>query len=170
MNFWFTSDLHLGHTNIIEYCNRPFKDVAEMDETIIQNWNTLVKNEDTVYILGDFSFSNDPNKYFTRLKGNKCLILGNHDSKETKRLNWNLVKDVYMFKQRPICEIWLSHYAHRVWPKAHHDVIHLYGHSHGGLQPFGKSFDVGVDSWNYSPISLEQVLEYTKNLETIKHH
>ena len=58
MNY-FTSDLHLGHRNIIRLCNRPFATIEEMDETLIRNWNAKVTNGDTVYILGDLLFRNE---------------------------------------------------------------------------------------------------------------
>ena len=57
---FYTADLHLGHANIIKYCNRPFKDVDQMNETLIRNWNSRVKPEDTVIHNGDFCFKNTP--------------------------------------------------------------------------------------------------------------
>lgn len=78
---FFTSDLHLGHANVICHCNRPFASVEEMDETLIRNWNQRVKTNDTVYVLGDLMFRNQkpPEEYLDRLKGRKHLITGNHD-------------------------------------------------------------------------------------------
>ncbi len=78
---WFTSDTHYYHSNIIKYCNRPYKDVEEMNEALIRNFNAVVRPEDTVYHLGDFGFSHvDKLKYIlSRLNGNKVLIYGNHD-------------------------------------------------------------------------------------------
>lgn len=53
---YFTSDLHLGHKNIIKLCDRPFASLEEMDETLIANWNQVVTNGDTIYIVGDLMF------------------------------------------------------------------------------------------------------------------
>ena len=77
---FITSDLHLGHSNIISLCNRPFRDVEEMNDTIINNWNSVVKSGDTVYVLGDFSFKGKGvHDYLNRLNGDIILIKGNHD-------------------------------------------------------------------------------------------
>ena len=75
---FYTSDLHLGHANIIRHCNRPFASVEEMDEVLIDNWNAKVTNADTVHILGDFMFRNKrpPEEYLFRLKGKKHLVVG----------------------------------------------------------------------------------------------
>ena len=83
---YFISDTHFYHSNIIKYCDRPFKDTNEMNETIINNWNSIVKNNDTIYHLGDFCLStNDEIKsIFNKLNGNKILIRGNHDRKSVK--------------------------------------------------------------------------------------
>ena len=56
MNYWWASDYHFSHANIITYCNRPFKTVEEMNETIIERHNERVNPEDTVFFLGDFIF------------------------------------------------------------------------------------------------------------------
>lgn len=81
---WFTSDLHFNHLNVIKYCNRPFPHseagVQEMNETLIRNWNELVKPDDDVFVIGDFSLSRTPVELFTRqLVGRKHLVAGNHD-------------------------------------------------------------------------------------------
>ncbi len=54
-NIWFTSDTHFGHANIIRFCDRPFKDIQEMNERLIANWNAVVRPGDSVYHMGDFS-------------------------------------------------------------------------------------------------------------------
>lgn len=78
---WFTSDTHFGHKRILELCNRPFADVAEMNEAIIHNWNSVVAPEDTVYHLGDVALGPwvEWDSVLTRLNGHKMLIVGNHD-------------------------------------------------------------------------------------------
>ena len=76
----FTSDLHLGHKNIIRLCNRPFSSSEEMDEVLMENWNRKVHRNDTIYILGDLMFRSEkpPEDYLRQLKGKKHLIMGNH--------------------------------------------------------------------------------------------
>jgi calcineurin-like phosphoesterase family protein len=78
---YFTSDLHLGHKNIIKLCDRPFASLEDMDETLVANWNQVVTNGDTIYIIGDLMFRTQthPADVLKRLKGKKHLILGNHD-------------------------------------------------------------------------------------------
>lgn len=77
---WFTSDAHLDHKNIIKYCNRPFKDVEEMNSTLIKNYNDLVKDEDTVFILGDLAMGKMGLSYWLdTLKGHKYYIFGSHE-------------------------------------------------------------------------------------------
>lgn len=83
---YFISDLHFGHKNCIAMCNRPFADVDEMDEALINAWNDRVKNDDTVYIVGDLLWEKcDIKDYLPRLNGKKILIAGNHDYKWLKR-------------------------------------------------------------------------------------
>ena len=79
-NLFFISDLHFSHANIINLANRPFKDVLEMNKTLIENWNNTVSKSDTVFILGDFCFGQASvwEKLLRQLNGNKVLILGNH--------------------------------------------------------------------------------------------
>ena len=53
-DIWFTADFHLGHQNIIRYCNRPFPTVSEMDDEILVRMNACVAEADTLFFLGDF--------------------------------------------------------------------------------------------------------------------
>ena len=84
----YISDLHIGHGNVLKFDQRPFFTLDEMHETIISNWNSVVNKNDDVYILGDFAWKNDIGlEVLKQLKGNKFLILGNHD-----RLNADMEK------------------------------------------------------------------------------
>ena len=158
---WFTADLHFGHQNIIKYCNRPFETAHDMDDVLIANWNALIKPDDSVYVLGDFSMISSPlilNSWFNQLNGHKFLIRGNHDSNICTRLPWVQVEDVKEIKYKD-SKLWLSHYAHRSWPGSYHGSYHLFGHSHGMLPDFRRSMDVGVDANDFKPISIDQVIE-----------
>ncbi len=76
---FFTSDTHFNHTNILQYCNRPFKTVDQMNETIITNWNNVVGPDDVIFHLGDFCLggAEEWNKILDRLNGRIYLVLGN---------------------------------------------------------------------------------------------
>lgn len=158
---FFTSDLHIHHANIIKYCQRPFNSVEEMDNAIINNWNSVVAQDDSVWVLGDFTMSNDKiliNRTLSRLNGNKYLVLGNHDSPACKFSGfWSEVHELtHISVERET--LVLCHYAMRVWYKSHHGSWHLYGHSHGSLSEENNlSFDVGVDAWSYAPVSFNQI-------------
>ena len=77
---YYISDLHIGHSKVINFDSRPFFTLDEMHETIITNWNNVVDRSDDVYILGDFAWKNDIGvEVLKQLKGRKYLILGNHD-------------------------------------------------------------------------------------------
>jgi calcineurin-like phosphoesterase family protein len=78
---WVTADLHIGHRNIIEYCDRPFADVEEMNRALVDNWNDRVDEDDDVFVLGDLLLGNfdDSLAVVKRLRGNKVLITGNHE-------------------------------------------------------------------------------------------
>lgn len=177
-NTFFTSDTHFGHANIIQYCNRPFPYPEMMDETIIANWNSIVSSEDTVYHLGDFAVGGgDAMLYLPRLNGNIKFCWGNHDNRLKFVKDKNLypididhLREVHVDGQR----ITLCHYAMKVWNKSHKGAWHLYGHSHGTLpdDPESLSCDVGVDCWDYFPVSMEQLRAKMKNksYRPVDHH
>lgn len=191
-NTFFTSDTHFGHARIIEYCDRPFANVKEMNEAMIDNWNSVVKPDDVVFHLGDFAFA-DPENFLDRLNGRKRLVLGNHDKSITgntlKKFEWvKPYAEVYINDSTlpPTTDRWgkkvadgrqhivLMHYAMRVWNKSHHGSWMLYGHSHGSLpdDPNALSIDVGVDSHNFRPVSYEEVKQImsSKQFKPVDHH
>lgn len=157
---WFTADTHFNHTNIIRYCNRPFKNIGEMDDILVSNWNSVVEEDDIVYHLGDFSFG-DPRKYFGILKGHILIVPGSHDKEIKKLPKENILPPIALV----LGGITLCHYAMRSWDRSHYGTWHLFGHHHGKLEHYGLSFDVGVDCWNYYPVSLEEV---GKKMGTLK--
>lgn len=171
---FFTADHHFGHANVIKYSKRPFADVQAMDTALIERWNAVVGEEDTVYHLGDFTlfgygaFQN----YASKLNGKIRIIPGGHD--------YRWLEDFYLH-QRDIANVdvlWplyslelpeygrdkyplvivLCHYSMQVWDRSHFGSYHLFGHSHGNQVGCGMSFDVGVDCWDFTPVKLDTVL------------
>jgi calcineurin-like phosphoesterase family protein len=174
-NIFFTSDTHFYHGNCIKYCNRPFKDVDEMNETLIDNWNKTINKRDIVYFLGDFSFSNKENtiKIIERLNGQVNFIRGNHDKVLKNIKSINILHDILNLKKLKIV---LCHYPLLTWEGSGRDWIHLHGHCHGNLQPKfninSKRYDVGVDCNNYLPISYDDIKIKMDKIEYIPvdHH
>lgn len=177
---FFTADIHLGHDNIIKYCNRPFKDTQEMGVAIKDNWNSKIKPGSLVFILGDVTFQKSQNEIdesLSELNGNKILIPGNHD--HINRLEKHMqiappILEVSIKKDDEKLRFVMCHYAMRVWNKSHYGAMHLYGHSHGTMpdDPTSRSMDVGIDCNNYTPFSLDEVLlhMYKKVYKPIDHH
>lgn len=170
MTTWFTSDTHFGHANIIRYCRRPFTSVEYMNGHMIREWNNRVQPEDEVWHCGDFAFGKDGEKV-TRwvrplLRGKIHLIRGNHDIFSTDSL-FASVKDYEEIAVQGQ-KIVLFHYGLRTW---HHDLRgtwHLFGHSHAALPSHGKSFDVGVDAWNFRPVSFAEIRAKMNTLDIAK--
>jgi calcineurin-like phosphoesterase family protein len=186
-NYYFTSDTHFSHRNIIKYTNRPFANADEMNEEIIRNWNRIVTKQDIIYHLGDVAFEKDRDKLvwmLSRLNGEKHLIWGNHD-KLLKTIRWQdhfqSAQPMRVIHVPPEAtgtgrgqRIVLCHYAMRVWDQSHHGTWQLYGHSHGSLPDDVNmlSCDVGVDSWNFAPVSMAQLNIHMskKAWKPIDHH
>lgn len=175
--YWFTSDSHFGHRNIIRYSNRPFRDVRDMDDCLIQNINDHVRPGDTLFHLGDFAFSDNVRDLLARINCKDIhLIYGNHDKRYVSRLfrTANDVTEVYVNDRGEKRLIVCCHYAMRVWRNSHHGAWHLYGHSHGSLpdDPNSLSFDVGVDCHNYTPLSFDDVkrIMNAKTWKPVDHH
>ena len=165
MNTFFTSDLHLGHANIIKYCNRPFVSVEEMDSTMIANWNGRVGQNDDIYVLGDFAMGKTAvPQLLSRLNGRKHLIWGNHDSKQTRELPQWESSQPYLEINLDKTHIVLCHYAMKVWNRSHRGSLMLYGHSHNTLPGSDQSCDVGVDAFNFVPVTLTEIKRHLKKL------
>jgi len=173
---WFTSDLHLDHGNIIRFSNRPFKSLDDMNNQLVERWNSKVAEKDTVYILGDFAFKREF-EFAKQLKGQKFLIPGDHDKLRKEKVyegNLTILLPLYDFHSWSILDEYgnqrlfvLCHYSMRSWRKSHYASYHLFGHHHGRLEPYGLSFDVGVDTNNFYPYSLDDVEEKMKTLKAI---
>ena len=178
-NIFFTSDTHFCHANIIKFYGRPFKDVEEMNEALISNWNKVVGPTDIVYHLGDFCFAGSAewHSILGRLNGRIHLIIGNHDEKNLRqgyeKLFESIVPQARLFIEG--YNVYLNHYPFMCYPGYKPYTIQLFGHIHSShskfdgldaviakksLQP--SQYDVGVDWNNFTPISWREVIEKIK--------
>lgn len=183
-DIWFTSDMHYGHHNIIEYTNRPFSGVTEMNEALIDNWNATVNDGDIVYVLGDVAMGKieDSLALLPRLKGFKRLIPGNHDrcwkGNGKKHEPWikryadvgfdittqsSITVDNHIFM--------MDHFPYRgeseieredrytEWRLQDKGLWLLCGHVHDAWTVQDRCINVGVDVWEYKPVHIDTLLE-----------
>ena len=174
---WFTSDTHFFHRNIIRYCPTSrghFKDVAEMNDTIISAWNSRVREKDIVYHLGDVAFgdSAEAAMLLSCLNGTKILIKGNHDLQHLKNCQfidvWEEIVDSYLEIEIDSIPITLCHYPMIEWNHMRCGAYHLYGHVHGNRmhKERGRRMDVGVDTRkDLAPWSWEEINQHLRKQE-----
>ena len=169
MKIYFISDTHFNHKNIIKYCNRPFKNIDDMNEKIIDNWNKLVNKNDIVYHLGDFFLGQkfDLINIVSKLNGKIYLIKGNHDRLTTKAYEECGIK---ILKNAPIS---IDEYkvilSHRPLPDTmiKNNYLNIHGHIHerklediydNNLYTKEKHLNVSCDVLNFTPILIDEIV------------
>ncbi len=186
---FFTADTHFGHANIMRYANRPFRQVADMDEELIRLWNEKVPADGVVYHLGDFSFGTHEQAaaLVKRLNGSIRFVIGNHDRnfegnhKDAGWLRGHMdlvtfyaeakVQDAQANREEQF--ICMSHYPMLTWNKGHHGAWMLHGHEHNSLpEAEERRLDIGVDGpiSGYAPVSYADVKAYMITRKYGFHH
>lgn len=185
-NMFFTSDLHLGHANAIEFKGRPFSDIDEMNAALINNINETVGSEDELWILGDFAYRVSKDVVRELRNQIRCkhvhLVYGNHDKDYSSD---HIFQSAQNYKELKTAygRLILFHYPIMEWNAAHYGTVHLHGHIHStgeynarNLQMFYRDrfpdghspkhedlklriYDVGVDANGYKPVSLTQLAD-----------
>ena len=160
MTTYFTADTHFGHAGARALYRRPFPTVPAMDDAMAGRWNATVAPTDTVWHLGDFAVRHpDPGALLDRLHGTKHLVTGNNDPATVQALpGWASVSP-YMEVQVDGTSLVLCHYAFRTWRGMARGALNLHGHSHGRLRPQTRQFDVGVDVWDFRPVTVATLME-----------
>lgn len=173
---YYISDLHLRDQAIFDKCKRPFKNLQEMEETIIRNWNSKVKPEDIVYVLGDIADTNPSTvEAYRQLNGHKHLIVGNHDHVLLKE-----IEESYLFESIKFIDViedanhkvCLCHYPLMDWMEFNRNGYLVYGHVHNKTEKNGKAyreikeyyldkpvFNCGVDVNHFSPVTLVEMMK-----------
>lgn len=161
MTIFFTSDTHFDDARRIKIDRRPFASIDEHDAALIARWNAVVGTDDDVYHLGDFTAAKKDarvSELLSLLNGRKHLIIGNNDPPTTiENKGWASVAPYQEFEidgRRII----LCHYPFRTWHDMGKGAIDLHGHSHGRLKEATRQYDVGVDVFDYQPVTLETIL------------
>lgn len=178
----FYSDPHYGHSNIIKYASRPFADAREMEATLIQRYNDTVSPDQTCLWLGDCSMRMDPAKFtqiLDRLNGHKILVRGNHDRSPgaMAQAGFDLVlEQATMHIGGRTCIICHYPYADVKHHKGHDaryqdrrpkrvkGQILIHGHTHSHKKREGNAIHVGVDAWDYRPVTMDQVRELVQQV------
>lgn len=168
----FTADTHFFHRNIIDFCKRPWYSVDEMNEGLIERWNSRIKPTDQVYHLGDVIFGGSEKmmQVLPRLNGIKYLVPGNHDNEKQLAKHFeHILPPIFNLKWEGHRFV-LCHFPLLSWENRQHGWYHLHGHTHGAIRNYprdtgdyhGNSFrilDVGCDCHDWAPISIEEVIE-----------
>jgi calcineurin-like phosphoesterase family protein len=161
MAIFFTSDTHFGHGGALGLYRRPFASVAAMNQALVERWNEAVGPDDVVWHLGDFAIRQRPvvvAELLARLNGRKYLVAGNNDPPATIELDgWESVQP-YAETTAEGVSLVLCHYPFRSWRGMGKGWVNLHGHSHGRMKPLPRQFDVGVDVWDFRPVTLEEIL------------
>jgi calcineurin-like phosphoesterase family protein len=175
---WFYSDPHWGHANIIRYCDRPFRDVSEMNRELTRRYNERVQPEDTVLWCGDSFFSvDDPAAILKGLNGHKILVRGNHDKSAAVMAEWGfdlVLTEAVLHIAGRTCRV--SHFPYddiehsreggdaarrdkykELRPNRVKGEVLIHGHTHSKQRRLGNCIHVGVDAWDYRPASLAEV-------------
>lgn len=163
MSVYFIADTHFCEDNIRRYENRTFQSVVEMDETIIENWNSVVSEDDIVYILGDFGAFNNEQDILKRLNGTKYLVKGNHDTKSNEYYRAAGFREVY---DMPILfeNFWiLSHEP--IYVNSNMPYANLFGHVHNSpiIKDYSSQhFCVSAERVGYMPALFEDITKKGK--------
>lgn len=155
-SIWLISDTHFNHSNIIKYCDRPYKNTSEMDWDMVEKWNSVVKPNDHVYHLGDVYMKASKGyieNLLSSLNGKKRLILGNHDNGKDQILLRHFEK---IMLWRNFDKVVLSHIPLRQ-ESIPGERLNVHGHIHQNKSPDGPYKCVCVEQINYTPINLEEI-------------
>lgn len=188
---FFTSDLHLGHENVIRFDHRPFGTVEEMDAELVRRWNVKVQPGDLVYVLGDLIWRSRTDDAYTLIRsmnGQIILIKGNHDRFLHNAKAKNALAGVKDYDDISVTledgtarRCILSHYYIPMYNGHRYGAIHLHGHSHvtdeaaiekdiaKRLNDAGyhnEIHNVGCMYWNYAPVTLDEILAVSTGFET----
>ncbi len=156
---WFTADLRLGYRGGLRRTTRSFNSVEEMDHVLIVNWNEVVHPDDHVWVIGDFCAAGIglADTYLRQLNGSKSLIIGDCDPVCVRRAHgWEYVD---WFVRILLDERWvyLSHFPLCDRPTEAEGALSLFAHPHEELRGRRWSCHVGLDSWDYRPVSLAEI-------------
>ena len=183
MATFFTADLHFGHSEIIDFCERPFKDIDEMSRTLISNWNSRVTNDDHVYIVGDLFYGgrdaagqDEAISIVKKLNGILHLVAGNHDIPYLKSAEYHyLFADVdhIRYLKHDGEHIFLCHYPLAEWSGYYRGSWHIYGHIHNQkntaylhMRNLEKALNAGVDICNFMPVTFEELKKYNETFKS----
>ena len=162
MNTWITSDLHIGHytdekRNILKYSNRPFSSIRKMNQTIQDNWNALISEDDIVYNLGDYIFKVEEDEWF-RLNGRQILIRGNHDRYSATKLKEKF--GIEVIHKKPIKISYNGHDIKLMHSPVHkeNNCVNFCGHVHDMWKYEDGVYNVGVDNHDFRPILLDEAI------------
>lgn len=184
-NIWLISDTHLSHQNVLKFTDsntgelirgNRFANIDEMDECILENWNSVVKQGDIVYHLGDVTFDHERfTKMWPKFNGRKRLIVGNHDNVPFLS-SGAFFQKVQMWRMFPEFGLLLTHVpVHtsnllrhvdrtKVYTDGCETLVNIHGHTHTNGSPDGPYISICVELRDYTPVNIEDLQKEAKKL------
>jgi len=171
MSTFFISDTHFGHANILtfEAEHRPFASVEDMNEALVERWNSVVNPKDTVWHLGDVVFGQKNAWYLGRLNGQKKLVMGNHDQLNLKTYSdyFHRIYGCFSLHLTKEIKVILSHVPVHQDQFAHRFKANLHGHLHSRTLPDPRYINVSCEQNNLTPIPWEDIVARVEKLKDV---
>lgn len=152
---YMAGDPHFGHKNIVKYVPElGLKSLSEYEEYVIMQWNSIITKHDLIFVLGDALFNIESFENFSRLKGRKILVRGNHDRLKTAKYMelFDEIEGILRYKSA-----WLTHAP--IHPRELRGLVNIHGHVHRQTVPDSRYYNACIEHHGFKPVEFKSIIE-----------